>query len=371
MKAMALVFSNVNDGNLPELTFNRTMGSVPFGGRYRLIDFVLSNFVNSDVTKIGVITKTNYQSLMDHVGTGKSWDLDRKTGGLRLLPPFGTKSSDLYISRIDALRGALNYLSKSSEEYVFLSDCDVVMNFDFKELLNYHIEKNADITLVYKHLDLSKDEAKHTIDIDVDESGRVTGIQTDTYVEGIANKYLKVLVMRRGALQYLISDALSRGKQNFEFDILGTAINDFAVYGYEYNGYYACLDSLQNYYKYSMGLLDKENRDLLFNAPDRQIYTKVKDSPPTKYGNDCRVVNSLVADGCIIEGEVENSILFRGTKVGKGAKVKNCIIMQDSIIGEKAELNAVITDKNVIIRDKIILSGHPLLPFYIGKGKVL
>lgn len=371
MKAMALVFSNINDGNLPELTFNRTMGSVPFGGRYRLIDFVLSNFVNSDVTKIGVITKTNYQSLMDHVGTGKSWDLDRKTGGLRLLPPFGTKSSELYISRIDALRGALNYLSKSSEEYVFLSDCDVVMNFDFKELLNYHIDKNADITLVYKHLDLSKDEAKHTIDIDVDESGRVTGIQTDTYVEGVANKYLKVLVMRRGALQYLISDALSRGKQNFEFDILGAAINDFAVYGYEYNGYYACLDSLQNYYKYSMGLLDRKNRDLLFNAPDRQIYTKVKDSPPTKYGNDCRVVNSLVADGCIIEGDVENSIIFRGTKVGKGAKIKNCIIMQDSIIGERAELNAVITDKNVIIRDKIILSGHPLLPFYIGKGKVL
>ncbi|MBR2323918.1 MAG: glucose-1-phosphate adenylyltransferase subunit GlgD [Clostridia bacterium] len=373
MKPLGLVFSNINDANIPELTSVRTMGSVPYGGRYRLIDFVLSNMVNSGISKIGVVTKNNYQSLMDHLGSGKEYDLARKEGGLMLLPPFGIANLNetLYTFRMDMLRGAFNFLSKSKEENVVLSDCDVVMNLKYDEVVKYHEDNMADLTMVYRKSNLKVDESRRVTKIDVDDKGMVVGISSKIHTEGQINQYLKVLVIKRELLIKLVNEAISRGKSSFETDVLLPAINTLKVCAYEYDGYFACIDSLQNYFRYSLDLLDKENRELLFGDADRQIYTKVKDSPPTRYGKGARVSNSLIADGCVIEGTVENCILFRGTKVGKCAVIKNCVLMQDTIVGDNADLNCCITDKNVIIRDKVNLSGHYSLPFYISKSKTL
>lgn len=374
MSTVGIIFSNISDAFILELTHNRTTGSVPFGGRYRLIDFVLSNMVNSGITKVGVITKTNYQSLMDHIGSGKEWDLARKTGGLRLLPPFGEKNSDsLYSSRLEALKGALSFIGKSTEEYILLSDCDIVYNADFTDMIEYHEQKGADITLAFHEDVLSYEASKKITTLKIDDNGKVKEIITNPYKEGKALTYMKVIVMKRTLLLQLVGDAVSRGKTSFEKDILSSCVNEgeYSVFGYQYDGFYATVNSIQSYYKSNMEILDRKERDLLFNAVNRPIYTKVKDSPPTKYGEEAKVSNSFIADGCIIEGEVKNSILFRGCRISKGAKVSNCILMQDTNIGEKADVNAVITDKNVIIHDKVNLSGHPSLPFYIAKNKII
>ncbi|MEG2116746.1 MAG: glucose-1-phosphate adenylyltransferase subunit GlgD [Clostridia bacterium] len=372
MSTVGIVFSNLNDGNVSELTEVRTMGSVPFGGRYRMIDFVLSNMVNSGITKVGVITKTNYQSLMDHLGSGKDWDLARKNGGLILLPPFGAKGTDrLYTSRLEALKGALGFISRSKEEYVIMSDCDVVYNIDFAKLIEFHESKMSDITLVYHKKYVSHEESKKVTAISLEKDQRVTGVSVNPYKEGEINQYIKVLVMKRQLLLQVVGDAISHGKDDFIHDVINASLSNLSIYGYEYEGYYASITSLEAYYKANMDVLKQEERDALFNIPNRAIHTKVKDSPPTMYGDDCAVKNSFIADGCVIEGTIENSIIFRGARVGKGAVIRNCIVMQDNIIGANTNLNAVITDKNVVIRDKVVLSGHETMPFYIRKGRIV
>lgn len=372
MSTVGIVFSNLNDGNVSELTEVRTMGSVPFGGRYRMIDFVLSNMVNSGITKVGVITKTNYQSLMDHVGSGKDWDLARKNGGLILLPPFGAKGADrLYTSRLEALKGALSFISRSKEEYVIMSDCDIVYNIDFKEVIEFHESKMSDITLIYRKKYVNHEESKKVTAIFFDKDQRVTGLSVNPYKEGEINQYIKVMVMKRQLLLQLVGDAVSHGKEDFIRDVINAEVNNLNINAFEYQGYYASITSLETYYKSNMDVLKKEERDSLFNIPNRAIHTKVKDSPPTMYGDNCTVKNSFIADGCVIEGTVENSIIFRGARVGKGAVIKDCIIMQDNIIGANTKLNAVITDKNVVIRDKVVLSGHETIPFYIRKGRIV
>ncbi len=372
MSALGIVFSNLNDNNISELTEVRTMGSLPYAGRYRLIDFVLSNLVNSGITKVGVVTKNNYQSLMDHVGSGKNWDLARMNGGLVLLPPFGFKGDNgLASTRLEAIKGALGFISRSKEEYVIMSDCDMVYNLDFKDVIEYHESKMADITMVYRPVDLTYEESKKATALEVNGTGRVTGIEMNPYREGKLNQHMKLMVMKRQLLLQLASESISRGKIEFIKDVISPMINSLAVYGYEYKGYYANINSLEAYFKSNMDMLEREARNQLFNVASRPILTKVKDSPPTMYKNGGMAKNSFIADGCIIEGEVENCIIFRGARVHKGAVVKNSIIMQNNIIGSDASLNAVITDKNVVIRDKVVLSGSTSLPFYIRKGKIV
>ncbi len=372
MSIMGIVFSNLNDGNVSELTEVRTMGSVPFCGRYRLIDFALSSMVNSGISKVGVITKTNYQSLMDHLGSGKDWDLARKNGGLFLLPPFGNKASDrLYGSRLEALKGALHFIARSTEEHVVMSDSDCIYNMDLKEVVDYHEEKMSDITMVYRKKETSYMESKHIVSMELNENNRVVDISINPYKEGNFNQYIKVIVMKRQLLQQLVSEAISHGKTELERDVIIPALNILSVYGYEYSGYYGRVESLDSFYSANMDMLEKENRNSIFNIANSSIHTKVKDSPPTMYGDNAHIENSVIADGCVIDGEVINSIVFRGARIAKGAVVKNCIVMQDNIIGSNASLNAIITDKNVVVRDKIVLSGSENHPFFIRKGKIV
>ncbi|MFQ7069341.1 MAG: glucose-1-phosphate adenylyltransferase subunit GlgD [Ruminococcus bicirculans (ex Wegman et al. 2014)] len=364
---LGLVFANMHDTTLGDMTKNRTMGSVMFGGRYRLIDFPLSNMVNSGISEVGVITKSNYQSLLDHLGSAREWDLARKKGGLYILPPFGNVESTLYRGRIEALYGAMSFIKHSRAKYVIISDCDVVTNIDYKPIVAAHIESGADITAVAHTGVYSSDDIKTSTVFNVDADKNVTSVLINPDISGTCTTSLNVFVMSMDFLIETVNDAMARGNVSFERNILQEKCRELKIKIYEYDNYFSKLNSPESYFKSNMALLEPENARKLF-VPKRSIYTKVSDNAPVKYDLDSKVSNSLVADGCIIEGEVENSVLFRGVKVGKGAKVKNCILMQGTVVGDNAELNYLITDKNVSICENHILTSSPQYPMYVGKG---
>lgn len=370
MRAVGIIFSNIHDNCVPELVRVRTLGSIPFGGRYRLVDFPLSNMVNSGIDTIGIITKNNYQSLMDHVGSGKDWDLARKDGGLIILPPFGDLGNDkLYTSRLEALKGITNFLFRADEEYVVLSDCDNVCRINFNDVIEEHIRNRADVTLVYKNCKAEELDNFAFNDLKISDK-RVVGVDYKVPEKGkTINAFSNIFVLKRTLLINIVMDSISHNYSHFMSDIIAKNLKSMNICGYELKGFYAGITSLQAYYDSNMKLLDENNRKELFG--DRSVFTKVRDSAPTKYGNYAIVKNSMVADGCQIEGEVENSIIFRNVKVARGAVVKNSIIMQDTVIGENSFVNCLITDKRVIIRDKKVLSGSENHPFYIGKGTMI
>ena len=377
MSTTGIIFSNIHDNNVPELTRNRTMASVPFGCRYRLIDFTLSNMVNSNITNISVITHYNYQSLMDHIGSGKDWDLARRSGGIKILPPFiratANSANLLYSTRLEALKSVHPAISKITDDYVVLSDCDVICNIDLNDMINYHIASGADITTAVKKVNLTKEQAKINILIDSNDDGSVTDVQAyPTNFEGEADINLNIMVMSRKYLQEIVVDSIAHNYTSLTKDIILRGISRHNYRTYRYDGYFACISSSQDYYTSSMELInDKSIREQLFGVKDRPVYTKVRNSAPTYYSPDAKVTNSLIADGCEIYGEVENSIIFRGTKVGKGTKIKNSILFQDTYTGENVMLNCVIADKNVVVRDNKVLSGDETLPFYLAKGKMI
>lgn len=373
--AVGIIFSNIHDNNVAELTRRRTMASVPFGCRYRLVDFTLSNLVNSDITHVGVVTNHNYESLMDHLGTGKDWDLARRSGGIKLLPPFITafnSGNNIYNTRLEALRGIIEFVSSCKEDYVILADCDTICNIDLSEILNRHIETGADITVAVKSMYITPTLKKGYEIIESDEEGRVTDIADCAgNVSGYKDVNLNIWVMRRKYLENIILDSTAHGYTNLASDVIAKNLNraDFRVF--RYDGYFASINTLTDYYMCSMDLLSSSTRDGLFNVKNRPVYTKVNNSSPTIYHEGCEVRNSLLADGCVIEGVVENSILFRGVKVGKNTVVKNSILMSDTLVGENVTLNCVIADKDVVIRDGRVLSGHETKPFFIDKLTVV
>ncbi len=370
MRALGVVFSNIHDDNVPELVANRTMGSIPFGGRYRLIDFALSNMVNSHIDTVGVITKRNYQSLMDHVGSGKDWDLARKDGGLIFLPPFSDLDSDtLYESRLEALKGIMNFLNRADEDYVVLTDCDGICRVNYDDVIERHIKTQADITMIYTKHSAKQSEEINVNTLKIDDTGRVQSIKYEPVLNKSANLFINMYVLKRSLLINLLNESISRNKRHFIEDVIAKSLRSYKIMAYQHNGYYARISSLQSYYNCSMELLKDSVRDELFG--DRSVFTKIRDSAPTKFGFNSVVKNSMIADGCIIEGEVENCILFRGVKVARGTKVKNCILMQNTNVGENANLNCIITDKNVLIRDRRTLSGSENHSFYIKKGTLI
>ncbi len=377
MTAAGLIFSNIHDASIPELTRIRTIASVPFGGKYRMIDFALSNMVNSGITKVGIITHYNYQSLLDHIGMGKDWDLARRSGGIKILPPFITAydssaASSVYSTRLEALLGVMNFITRCNEDYIVTSDCDIICNIDVEDVLRQHEANNADITIVSKKIN-PKDYplTAHNEVLMSDDQGNLLDAFDYTPGTDEVEISLNVIVFKRTYLLNILLDAAAHGYTAFYHDIVTRNIGQDKIMVYRYDGYYSMVGSLSSFFESNMKLLEEEARNGLFGIKNRPILTKVRNSPPTKYSSDAKVTDSLIADGCVIEGRVENSILFRGVKVGKGTIVRNSILMQDTYVGNDAALNCVIADKNVIIKDGRVLSGHETMPFFIGKGGLI
>ncbi|MGM9923652.1 MAG: glucose-1-phosphate adenylyltransferase subunit GlgD [Bacillus sp. (in: firmicutes)] len=372
MNALGIVFVNLRDKQVPEITKNRVMASVPFGGRYRLIDFVLSNMTNSGIVKVGVVTRHNHQNMMDHIGTGKAWDLARKRGGIRLLQPYaGDPEENVQIdNRLETLKGISYYIDKADEEYIILSDCGIVCNISYADLLKAHRHTQADVTVVYKKHETDADwKDKRTV-FEMDEANRITKIIKTSRTQKDDALYLNIMVIRKDTFKKHIANAADCESKNL-LEYCTKHAPGLVVQGYEFTDYYAHIDSLESYLTSNLELLDIKVREELFRKPYRPIYTSVNDSPPTTYGANAQVENAIIADGCVIEGIVRNSVIFRGVKIDRNATVSNSIVMQDSVIGMNATLNHIVTDKNVVIGDNRTLCGHQTHPFYIEKGSVI
>ena len=363
---LGLVFSNMHEERVRELTENRTMGSLPFGGRYCLIDFPLSNMVNSGINKVGVLTNSHYQSLMDHLGSGKAWDLSRKREGLFLLPPFEAESSG---GRIESLSSAESFLKNSKEEYVLLTDSDTVCNIDYGDVLARHVENRADITVVCRR-GVPPEKLCDTAVYLTDADGRVSDMLIHPPAQGECRYGMSMMLIRRELLLRLVADCVSRNRCDFKRDLLQRNIADYRVFVYEFRGFAKTVCSGAAYFEANMALLDPGVRAQLFDA-SRPIYTKVRDDMPARYGLGASVSDSIVADGCVIEGEVRGSVLFRGVRVGKNAAVENCVVLQDSAVGANSRLNYVVADKKVLIQEERSLQGFESYPVYIAKGSIV
>ena len=356
--AMGIIYTEKDDLSLRELTSQRSVAALPVAGRYRIVDFLLSNMVNSGVRNVGVITQKNYQSLMDHLGAGKEWDLHTRNNGLFILPPFinGDKGGE-YSGVLEALRANFDYLRRSKQELVVVANGNAVYSADFEPMLRQHEESGADVTLMYSKVSasdqfLSTYQGYNHAYVNVGVDKKITDIEVNPNAASYENMSMDVLVIKRTLLM--------RAQ-------IKTGMLD--VRGYEYEGYYRRVETVRSFYKLNMDILGSYYRKALFG--ERPVYTKERDEVPAVYGPNAVVKNSLVADGCVINGTVENCVIFRGVHIGAGTVVKNSIIMQDGYIEDNVELDHVIFDKAVTMRAHGRLIGQPQYPIVIGKNVTL
>lgn len=373
--ALGIIFPNSYDSLVPELVAERLMASIPFAGRYRMVDFILSSMVNSGIDNVSLVVRKNYHSLMDHLGAGREWDLTRKNGGLNIVPPFAQKTVKIYNGRVEALASIIDFLKSQKEKYVVMADTNIAVNFDFGALIDAHVASGADVTIAYSQEELpksfidSKDmngDLYYTLGI---EDGRVNEIYVNPKWEGQQNFSMNIYITSRELLIDQIYTAFVRGYTYFERDILMPQLERLNVQGFKYDGYVARITDMKSYFDENMRLLDEKNLDALFSG--NPIYTKIRDDNPTRYIGAAKAKNVMTSDGCVIEGEVENSILFRGVKVGKGAKVKNCVLMQDTVVEAGASVEYVISDKRVTITADKEVRGTDTFPVYIAKRQVV
>ena len=372
--AMGILFPNSYDSLVPELVTERLMASIPFASRYRLVDFMLSSMVNCGIDNISLIVKRNYHSLMDHLGSGREWDLTRKKGGLNIIPPFAQKTVNIYNGRVEAIASIIDYLKRQKEKYVIMADTNIAVNFNFSNLLQRHIDSGADVTIAYtkedipkalRDIDVTKKDLYYTLDIDGD--GRVQKIVVNNKENGVHNVSMNIYVIERQLLIDQIREAYVNGLTYFERDIISPQLDKLNVKAYQHDGYFARIMDINSYFAENMKMLKEENINALFSP--NPVYTKIRDDNPTRYADGSHAKNVMAADGCVIEGEVENCILFRGVKVGKGAKVRNCVLMQDTVIETGATVEYAITDKNVKITSYKELKGTESFPVFVEKRK--
>ena len=374
-EALGIIFPNSYDSLVPELVTERLMASIPFASRYRMCDFMISSMVHCGIDNISILVRKNYHSLMDHLGSGREWDLTRKNGGLNIVPPYAQKQVKMYEGSIEALESIRGYLKKQNEKYVIMTDSNIAVNFDFNDLLHAHVKSGADATVVYRKQEIPKPllrTSTETVDMYYAlgiNGDHVSKIYVNPTERGEMNFCLNIYVMERELLIRMIDDAYVHGYTNFVRDILERQIEHLDVRGYCYDGYVAQIHDMKSYFEENMKLLKEENLNALFSG--NQIYTKIRDDNPTRYINGSKAKNVMVADGCVIEGEVENSILFRGVHIGKGAKVKNCVLMQDTVVEDHASVEYVITDKDVTITEEKSLTGNESFQVFVAKGQTV
>lgn len=373
--ALGIIFPNRYDSLMPEMTKERSMASIPFAGRYRMVDFVLSDMVNGGIDNVSIIVRKNYHSLMDHLGAGREWDLVRKRGGLNIVPPYAEREVKVYKGRIEALASILEFLKEQKEKYVIMSDAHNALNFDFRAFIEAHIESGADVTVAYMkdeqgNIDLVEDPfgEEHCYALEM-EDGRIKELRMNMPKEGEKNYCLNIYIIDRELLIKKVEEGYAKGYIYFEREILAHHLDTLNVRGFQFDGYVARIRDLKSYFDENMKLLKEENLNALFDGD--KIYTKIRDDFPTRYIIGSKVRNVMVADGCTIEGEVENCILFRGVKVAKGAKVKNCVLMQDTVVGENARVEYVVSDKKVTITADKEVKGTDTFPVYITKGQTV
>lgn len=365
---MGLINLNENEEFIKEVTIDRPLAALPFGGRYRLIDFILSNMVNSNITNVGILLHNKYRSIMDHLRSGKEWDLARKQGGLFILPP--TRLDSIYQGDLTCFYEQLDYLERSREKYVLVSGSSSICNIDFRLAVEFHEKMNADITVIYNQIPLGYDDFIHCTTLETDLNDRVLDMEVNAAKIKTNKIAMGMYLIGREKLIDLIDGAVARGESDFVKGIVVKNLHNLQVYGFCHQGYLGRIHSISSYYHHNMALLRPEVWQEIF-FQHGLIYTKVKDEAPTNYSETAEVKNTLLANGCQIEGQVHESVIFRGVKVHKEAVVRDSLIMQNCEIGEGALLENVICDKEVKITKGKRLIGEKRYPLVIKKRTVI
>ena len=369
MTTMGIIFANIYDSSLGDLTNKRTMASLPYGGRYRQVDFSLSNMTNSGIRHIGIITKNNYQSLMNHIGSGQEWDLELMEGGLEYLTPFSTGDNAQYRGKMEALHTAMDFLTYSKEEYVVLVDSGVLCAMDLRPVVEAHVASGADVTVVVKD-GVCNGEKQLDLAVRENAEGAVEEMVCDYSADSSYLAGMGIFVTKREFLMKQVEESVAHAQYRLEREFLIPKFNDkkITVNTYHFDGLALYNESTQEFFENSMALLKTEVRRGLFGNPDLTIYTKVRDEVPSYYGEDAEINDCIVADGCKLEGEADRCIFFRGVQLGKDAEVKDSIIMQDTVIGEGAKLEYCILDKNVVVPAGKKFVGTKDMPFVVKRG---
>ena len=370
MNVLGIIFAN--DANLDELTSKRTMASIPFAGRYRQVDFALSNLTCAGVRHIGLVSRSNYQSLMNHIGSGEEWGLELEQGGLEFLTPYAMSTTDSYRGKLESLYSAIEFMTLSKDdEYVILTDTAILSNIDIEKVLDSHIASGRDITIVAKP-GIANGSRQLDLALKLDGNGEVCDIAVDYAAPADYLSSMDIFVMSRDWLVHQVKEHIARNRYHMDRDlVLGLwQAGQLSINIYPFEGVALYNESVEDYFRNSLTLVDANIRQELFNGA-HPIYTKVRDRVPSYYGDACAIANCIVADGCMLEGIAKNSILFRNVSIAPGAEVEECVIMNDSVIGENSELKYVILDKDVVVRPNAKLIGAPNAPIIIKRGEIV
>lgn len=368
-RVLGIIITGGRKESMGELTMKRSVAAIPVGGKFRAIDFVLSSMVNSGINKVGVVTQYSFRSLTDHLGSGKEWDLDRRHDGLFMFHPYlEGEGSGWYKGSADGLHNNISFLQRSKEEYVVLTMGNCIFTMDFKDLVESHIASDADLTVMYRDMsDLGAEDLKSFGMIELDANNKITNFQEKPLDPQGTLASTGVYILKRTLLIKLLVESYSMGRHDFVKGVVIHNLDNINVKGYEFKGYWRSMNSIQAFYKCNIEMIEPEVKKELFDTKGR-VFTKVKDETPAKYNEEAHVRHSIISDGCIIEGEVYNSVLARGVKIGKGCIVKDSVIMQDTVLEEGSKIEYVILDKNVTIDAGKSLKGEEHYPVVVGKG---
>ena len=350
----------------------RTLSAARFAGRYRLVDFMLSNMVNSKINTIGMILNSHYQSLINHIGMGKDWDLARKTGGVTFFPPYLADERKTVNNELDGpLQRVTEFLTERNDEYVLVADSSVVYNMDYRKAFQAHNKSGADVTAIYTKKKISSGERENTVALVLSDEDRVTGIELAPPNAESVNVSLGAYIMHKRHFIQLVAGEKNCGMLRFSRVLLADALSRLDVQAFEFKGYSTHICSVETFFQSNLEILDINNRNTLFDFEGRQISTNRRDSLPTKYGKKANIQNSLVADGCQINGTVINSTIFRNVKIEAGAVIKNCVLQDGTVVEKNATLDCIITDSSVVVSENRSMKGYNTYPVYIERGRVI
>ncbi len=370
MNVMGIIFAN--DGTMDVLTNQRTMASLPFGGRYRQVDFALSNFAHARIRHIRIISRHNYQSLMNHIGSGEEWGLELEEGGLEFLTPYSMSTTDNYRGKLESLHSAIGFLSYGTEdEYVIMSGSAILSNIDLTKVLESHIASGKELTVVTK-AGIADGNKVLDMALKLDDKGNIADIAVDYAAPADYVASMDIFVLSKRYLANQVREHIAHNLYHMDRDlVLGQwQKNALTINVYPFEGVALYNESLDEYFNNSLALIESHVRHDLFGY-NHPIFTKVRDRVPSYYGDDCRIADCIVADGCMLGGHVSHSVLFRQVTVHPGASVEDCVIMNDSVVGEGCHLKYVILDKDVTVRPGTQLIGAPNCPIVIKRGETV
>ena len=364
----------LSDPHMDESGFanaGRTLSATHFAGRYRLVDFALSNMVNSKIFNIGVVLNSHYQSLLGHIGMGKEWDLARKIGGVTFFPPYLSDQRTNVDNEIDGpFSRAAEFIAASKADYVVLADSSVAYNMDYRPAMEAHRASGANVTAIYTKKYITAAEHPHAAVFEISPENCVTAITAPLLTRSSQNVSLGAYIMHKKYFLRLTSGEKNCGMLRFSMVLLANALDRLKVNAYEFAGYSAKICSIGTYFYHNMEILDAAKRDALFDYEERRIFTSRRDSLPTKYGKEADISNSIIAEGCRIDGIVSNSVVCRNVVVKAGAAVRNCILHDGVTVEKNAELDWVIADNDVIISENRSMMGYSTYPVYI-EGSII